>query len=306
MSDDTQLPDFSSMQDPTGLPSPRPMGRSRQPESEDLTVATSRHFQKPLSGPGAIPKKHLASLSDALHEEQLETAAKNQELVDRHLRNPRAATRQVEQSEETESDERSLEEESFRGSSFVSSREIEEEIKSHQDDGPKQAPQRQPPPPRQQTPMSNNPPMPSTLAKASPAARRSIQELFTVGSLSETIRIAGFDLRFKTLTSDEYARAWVCASVFPEGTARDIAIKTYLLAFSCTHINDSPVENQSKSKESNDPLAKRYEVFSRIDNELLRRFFENGYGVIRKQSEELLEKIDVEASETANFTPATR
>jgi hypothetical protein len=304
MSDDTQLPDFSSLPDPTGLSSPRPMGRSRQSESEDLAVATSRHFQKPLSGPGSIPKKHMASLTDALQQEQLENATRNQEMIDRHLRDPVAVT---EQSEEPQSDERPLEAESFRGSSFMSSKDIEEEIRTSQNDNPNSHPQRmQPPPQRQQTPMSNTPPMPSTLAKVSPAARRSLQDLFTTGVLSETIRIAGFDLKFKTLTSDEYARAWVCASVFPEGTARDIAIKTYLLAFSCTHINDSPVENQSKSKESNDPIAKRYEVFSRIDNELLRRFFENGYGVVRKQSEELLEKIDAEASETANFTPATR
>lgn len=301
MSNDTQLPDFSSMPDPTGLPRPRPMARSKQSESEDLMVATSQHFQKPLSGPGSIPKKHLASLTDALQQEQLEKAAKNQEMVDRHLRRVGSVTEQ----EELHSDEQSLETESFRGSSFVSSKDIEEGIKTSLDEDV-QPPQRQSPPQRQQTPMSNTPPMPSTLAKATPAARRSIQDLFTTGVLSETIRIAGFDLRFKTLTSDEYARAWVCASVFPEGIAREIAIKTYLLAFSCTHINDSPVENQSKSKESNDPIAKRYEVFSRIDNELLRRFFENGYGVIRKQSEELLEKIDVEASETANFTPATR
>ena len=305
MSDDTQLPDFSSMPDPTGLPSPRPLGRSRQSESEDLTVATSQHFQKPLSGPGSIPKKHLASLTDALQQEQLEKATKNQEIVDRHLRRVGPATEQL---EESHSDEQPLEEESFRGSSFVSSKDIEEGIKTYLDEDD-QSPQRQPPPPQRQAPPmsnSNTPPMPSTLAKASPATRRSIQDLFTTGALTETIRIAGFDLRFKTLSSDEYARAWTCASVFPEGSARDIAIKTYLLAFSCTHINDTPTEVLCRNKEVNDPIAKRYDVFSKIDNELTRRFFENGYGVIRKQSEDLLEKIDAEASETANFTPATR
>jgi hypothetical protein len=288
---DTQLPDFSDLEGPANLPAPRPLTRSRGEEADNTEAVLAHKLGKPLSGPGAIPRKHLASLEDSLKEERKESQSRAQIEADKTRPPAPLGSRD---------DTSHLEQQPFAGSSFRSPQEIDELIHTAQN-----------PSPPTSTPSVQTPPMTSStqapsLVSASPQQRRSIRELFTTGVLKKTIRVAGFDLTFKTVNQEEYSRAMAMACTFPEGVARDVALRQYILAFACTHINDEPVENHCIKPEIIDPISRRSEVFARLDSELVKRMFEQGYVAVRQESSDLLDKVAKEAGDIGNFTPPTR
>lgn len=295
MSNDSQMPDLSNVGDPTGLPqaSAAPaQSYSSEPsphQSEQAAAAQmATHLGKPVSGPGAIPPSHLSSLQDSFGQAEEAQNLAHQEQVEQHI--PR---------------EPGPPDEPFKGHSFVSTEDLEQQVKNqqHMSDTQHQPSQQAP----QRSPMSSQPtPMPNVLKSAPPSIQRSIQELFTIGMLRKRVNVAGFELQVKTLTSDEYQRAWAMASVFPEGAVREIALRQFILAFSITHINDTALEDLCHKPDINDTVGRRQEVLSRLDNELVRRFFEQGYLVVRDEGNKTLETVQEEASEIANFTQNSR
>lgn len=279
MDNDSQIPDLSGFSDPGDLPAPRPTAASSREAVSRRSVDDLD--ASPVRGPGAIPPQHRASLRDSQEMNQRVREKEAQSNVERNL--PRDDV---------------PEDEPYHGHSFLSSEDAHKHV-YEQEENP-------PPPVRQEPRMSQKDQMPSVVKATPQRERKDIRELFTTGQLSRTIRIAGFDLRLRTVSADEYTRAWAMACMMPEGTARDAALRQYLLAFSCTHINDEEVENMCIKGEITDPVSKRANVFSRLDNELVRKFFDEGYVAIRQQSLEMLEKIDQEADSVGNFTHLTR
>lgn len=148
--------------------------------------------------------------------------------------------------------------------------------------------------------------IPTVLATVTPTRKRDIRELFTLGKMRETKNVAGFDLQFNTLTAEEYTRAWAMASVFPEGNARETAIRQYLLAFSVSTINNYHTEDLCQSAQLTDKIQRRADVFANLDTNLVRQFFEQGYLVLHTKTQELLENLSTNVSAAANFTPPSQ
>jgi len=303
MDNDSQIPDLSGVSDPTALPQPSPTpaqsysSTPTQAQNEQAAAAQmAEQLGKPVSGPGSIPPSHLASLQDSLGQAGEAQQRARQEHVEQHL--PR----------EGDSRGPDPDDEPFRGHSFVSTDEVQRQMEENQrnQQNPPQQPQQQQP--SQGRPMSSNQPTPTpqVLQNANAGIRRSINELFTIGMLRKRLVVAGFELQIKTLTADEYQRAWAMASVFPEGAVREIALRQFILAFSLTHINDTPLEDLCQKPELNDAISRRQEVLSRLDNEVLRRFFEQGYLVVRDEGTKMLESVQNEAVDLANFTQNNR
>lgn len=316
MNGDSQIPDLSGVPDPTNLPQPRSRPahvqhtEPTQAQSEaEAAAQVAQQLGKPLTGPGAVPQQHMASLEDSLQQSREASSTRRQAAAERHI--PRA-------------DDDPPEEE-FRGHSFMSTEEVTQHIsdamenhpqpQQSSDQGPSMNnPQQQPlppqhspyPPPPQQPPVNperphQQPPMPQAVANQSPQAQRALQDLFKIGTLTKQVSVAGYTLHIKTLTSDEYQRAWTLASVYPEGTARDVALRQYILAYSMTHINNTPVEVLSTLTEG-DVVSKRVSVLARMDSELTRRFFDQGYLVVRQEASQMLEEVQEDATNVANFT----
>lgn len=282
MPEDSQTPDLSNIPDPSSLPPPRPAAVPGRQVDTPPTTPPPQSAARDVRGPGGIPPKHMASLQDS-------------EAMVKEVRD-RRAQEQVEQNiprDDGPGDE------PYHGHSFLSAEDAAQQI---QEDSSPQSPPTQP----RASMQPEKAETPQIIREAPPRERRDIRELFTTGHYSDVVRVAGYDLKLKTVSADEYTRAWAMACMMPEGTARDVALRQYLLAFACTHINDELVENLCTRGDFTDDVSKRANVFSRLDNELVRKFFEEGYLVIRQKSLDKLEKIDEEADSTANFTQMTR
>lgn len=295
---DSQIPDLSNMSGPSDLPTPgtRPAGSyNTEPATSPHAEEMAKRLGLPTAGPGAIPQKHVESLRDSLEQNNQQDAAIRQQEVEQHI--PRDASAPVTPTSIPP-------EEEFRGSSFMSQEDLNKHIEERsQNQGEPMNQQTSPQqPPQQMHPQQ----MPPVVASTDPSTRRSIEDLFRTGTLSKRIRVSGFDLTMKTLNADEYQRAWTMASIYPEGTVREVALRRFLLAFSMTHINDTPLENMCRKTDITDAISRRDEVLSRLDNELLRRFFDHGYVPLRDDSAKLLDDIDQEVADVANFTQSNR
>lgn len=295
---DSQIPDLSNMSNPADLPTPgaRPAGAySTEPNVSPHAEEMAKRLGLPTAGPGAIPQKHMESLRDSMEQNNQQDAAIRQQEVEQHI--PREAQGPINPTSVPPDEE-------FHGSSFMSSEDLSKHIEQYGQ--PPQNPSQGEPMNQPAQPPQSPQQMPPVVASADPSARRSIEDLFRTGTLSKRIRVAGYDLTMRTLNADEYQRAWTMASIYPEGTVREVALRRFLLAFSLTHINDTPVETLCRKPEITDPVSRRDEVLSRLDNELLRRFFDNGYVSIRDDGSKLLDDIDQEVDKLANFTQSNR
>ena len=287
---DSQIPDLSSFSNPGELPAPRPASTYKQSSDDSTGDEISRRYGRATEGPGAIPPQHIASLQDS------------------ELQNKRRATRPPPASDIRA--ENNPEEEPFRGHSFLSHKDIEEQMTSQtnreQEAMPEQFSPSQPQSNKMSQPMNQQNPKPSYQEKEI-TARRDIRDLFKTGMLVQDIEVAGYKLTVKTLSNEEYTRAWAMASVFPEGNARDFAIRQYLLALSVTHINDTPTEQIcAKNDVGTDPIVRRAYVFGNLANDLAAKFFDSGFIEIRNRAQQSLEQLNDKAGQYANFTHPTQ
>lgn len=285
---DSQMPDLSNVGDPSDLPTPRPAQAFAPPSPEQLTRVARAMETGRSSRSDGTSSKHLSSIRD--------TEDYNQQVIDQQRQ------QQVEQHLPRVDDEKMIEEEPFKGGSMMSIQEIEERMKQSR------VPQEETRQPSSESTRSTSvrPQMPQSIASMPEARRRSIQDLFKIGILTQTLRIAGFDVTFKTLNSDEYQRAWAMVSMYPEGTVRDVSLRQFILAFSLVEINNERVENLCDKPDITDTIARRLNVLNRLDSELVRRFFDQGYLIVREQASKVFEEVGVEADQIANFTHQTR
>ncbi len=135
---------------------------------------------------------------------------------------------------------------------------------------------------------------------------RDIRELFTFGKLHRKKVIAGFEIEFKTLSTDDYTKAWTMAAMFPEGTARDYVIMQYLLAHSITSINGYAAEVFCKKPEITDPIARKVFVFGNLDRNLIQQFFDEGYATLNRESQEIIRDLQKTQGDVAAFFPGTQ
>jgi hypothetical protein len=173
-------------------------------------------------------------------------------------------------------------------SSFKSTADVEKEVRT-----PEAAPR----------PRPQAAPTPAREVKAKePQKLRDIHELFTMGVVSEDKIVAGFKLNLRTLTAEEYTKAWALASVYPDGVARDTAIKQFLLASSVMRINGHKTEDLCNEKTLTDNLARRSFVFANLDSSLMKEFFDTGFLAVHQKGADIIAQVVKEGpSKTASF-----
>lgn len=275
---DTQPPDLSQVNFARELPTPRSVIAS-QANTNPVPGVPGQRISS-AHGRGGVPPHHLSSIQDS----------QNISRQEENLPPPPGVG----------SDD--LDRAPLTQSSFAHSQEkITEQIQN-----PPQRTRTLPVQP--QAPQAPQVPQPRSqrvtemTTEAPKELHRQLSELFTIGKISNEYNISGFKVRFKTLTSEEYTRAWTIASLgYPEGIARESALRQALLAYSIISINGSPLETLYQKNDKMDDLSKKVEVISQLSNDLVIRFFEQGFMVLRKSSQDILDKVEEGGSEVVNF-----